>query len=209
MDEGRIKQLLERTGAFEKGHFVFTSGFHSDTYVNKDAVYPHTKVTDELCKTIALAFDNQGVEVVAAPEKGAIVIGQGVATWLERWNVNPKSSEILSVYADKQNGGFVFRRGYERMIPGRTVLVVEDLLTTGRSAKNTVEAVRHLGGIVIGVGAMVNRGGVTAEQIGVPRLVSLLANKEVTYKPDECPLCRHGTPINTNLGHGEKFLGHT
>ncbi len=206
MDERRVKELLTRAGAFGNGHFVFTTGVHSATYINKDAVFTRTRITDELCKMFALAFDKDNVEVVAAPEKGAIVLGQGVARWLEHWRTLSSRPEVLSVYADKlEGGGFIFKRGYAQHIPNKRVLVIEDQLTSGGSAKRTVEAVKTLGGIVVGVGAL-NNGGVTAEDLGVTKLVTLLSIRQQTFAPHECPLCRDGVLINTDMGHGKEFL---
>jgi orotate phosphoribosyltransferase len=206
MQSDRAMELLTRAGAFKKGHFVFTSGRHSSTYINKDSVYPYTRMTDELCKALALAFEKEKVHVVAAPEKGAIVLGQGVARWLQCWNTLSINPEILSVYADKMGEEFIFKRGYELLIPQRNVLVVEDLLTTGSSAKRTVQAVRALGGNIVGVGAMVNRGGVKAEMLEVPRLVSLVDIDQPSYPADSCPLCTKGVPIDPSMGHGKKYL---
>lgn len=206
MDEVRVNQLLARAGAVISGHFVFTSGRHGDTYINKDAIFPHTHATNELCRGIALQFDGKGVEVVVAPEKGAIAMEQWVAYWLQKWNVRTGAPEILGVYAEKEGDGFVFRRGHDELVRDKKILVVEDLLTTGGSAKKTVDAVRAIGGTVIGVGALANRGGVTKEDIGVPELVALANPQLHDYAENECPLCKQGVPINTEVGHGKKFL---
>lgn len=208
MDESYVTRLLTEVGAIVTGHFVFTSGRHGGIYVNKDAIFPHTHYTAELCQEIALQFQDDAVEVVVAPEKGAIAMEQWVAYWLEKWNKfeRPGSPEILGVYAEKLDNGFVFRRGHDKLVRGKRTLVVEDLLTTGGSVKKTTDAVRAVGGIVIGVGALANRGGVTREKIGVPKLVALAHPKLHDYAEDECLLCKSGVPVNIEIGHGRQFL---
>lgn len=206
MNEERHLGLLVRTGAImEEGHFVYTSGRHGSVYINKDALYPHTHTVCELAKGVALAFDDMGVEVVAGPEKGGIILAQWVAYWFQKWNVRSRP-EVLAVYAEKSEGGFVFRRGYGAHIIGKRVLIPEDILNTGGSAKKMAETVRAAGGEVVGVSAIVNRGNVGAEELDVPLLKSLLTLPQKTYDEIVCPLCANHVPINTTLGHGAAFV---
>ncbi|MDO8667915.1 MAG: phosphoribosyltransferase family protein [bacterium] len=102
---------------------------------------------------------------------------------------------------------FVIKRGYDKLVAGRKILVVEDVLTTGQSAKMVVEAVRALGGNVVGLAALCNRGGITAEQVGnPPKFVSLVNVKLDAFDEIGCPLCAAGVPINTEVGKGKAFL---
>jgi orotate phosphoribosyltransferase len=100
----------------------------------------------------------------------------------------------------------VLKRGYERRLEGKRVLIVEDILTTGNSARHAVEAARKAGGVVDIVAAICNGGELTAEQLGVSHLVSLLNFKRNTFPGNNCPLCNSGIPINTTVGHGKEFL---
>jgi orotate phosphoribosyltransferase len=102
--------------------------------------------------------------------------------------------------------GFVFKRGYDKLIKGKNVLVVEDVLTTGGSARRTAEAVRACGGTVVGLGVLNNRAGLTPEQLGVPKLYSVFDLTMESCPPEECPLCKTNVPINTTVGHGAEFL---
>ncbi|MBI2343801.1 MAG: phosphoribosyltransferase [Deltaproteobacteria bacterium] len=97
-----------------------------------------------------------------------------------------------------------FGRGYDRLIASRRVLVVEDVLTTGGSVRQVVDAVRRVGGIPVGVSALCNRGGVTIESLAVPTLHALLSLILESWPAQDCPLCRRGIPINTSLGKGGK-----
>jgi len=108
----------------------------------------------------------------------------------------------------------ILKRGYENIVPGRRVLVVEDVTTTGGSVKKAVDAVKAADGIVVAVCCIWNRGNVKAEDIGVPVLESLVTKEIPTWPADECPLCKElimsggkkGVPVNVTIGHGKQFL---
>lgn len=197
-------QIFRSTGALLQGHFVLTSSRHAREYLNKDALYPHVWETSELCRRMADLAD--ATQIVAAPAIGGVILSQWVAHHLGRL----LEQEVLAVYAEPgPDNTLVFRRGYDLLIPGRKVLVVEDVLTTGGSAKKVVDAVRALGGEVTGVSVLCNRGGVTAEQLGnVPWLLALTTLPMESYAADVCPLCKDGVPINTEVGKGAEFLAH-
>jgi orotate phosphoribosyltransferase len=116
--------------------------------------------------------------------------------------------EVLSVYAEKgDGGGFAFCRGYDRLVRGRRVLVVEDVVTTGGSLAAVIRAVADAGGAVVGAAALVNRGGVTAGDVGSPAgLVSLAEVDMESFAEAECPLCKAGVPVNVDVGKGREFL---
>jgi len=99
-----------------------------------------------------------------------------------------------------------FRRGYDKAVAGKKVLVVEDIINTGGSVRKTIAAVRRSGGEVVGVVAICNRGGVLAEHLDVPFLQSLIDVKMEAFDEDSCPLCERGDPINTEVGKGKDFL---
>ncbi len=205
MKEKEIRAIFERTGAIINGHFVFTSGLHSETYVNKDAIYPHTTETSTLCYIIAKAFMNDCVQVVIAPAIGGVILSQWIAYHLSKLTEN----EVLGVYAEKAEDRniFVINRGYANLLPGKNVLVVEDVLTTGGSAKKVIEATRAIGGNVIGLGALCNRGNITPQDVAdVPRLFALINVKMDAYAEENCPLCAKNIPINTNVGKGKEYL---
>lgn len=113
---------------------------------------------------------------------------------------------VLAVYAEKDVNNFVFRRGYEQLIHGKNVLVVEDILTTGGSVMKVVEAVTVIDGHVLAVAALCNQGGATAEDLGVPELFSLTRLPLQSWTEDECPLCQQGIPVNVVVGRGRDFL---
>lgn len=201
----KILNLLKKTGALiTDSHFVLTSGKHSPVYINKDALYPHTKEASEVGKLLAEKFKNLDIDVVAAPALGGIVLSQWTAYHLSKF----KKREILGVYTEKDlEKNQVFTRGYEKLIRGRNVLVVEDLTTTGGSVKKVINSVLTHGGNIVAVAVMVNRDpeNVKEETIGYPFYVLDELYTE-NYDEKGCPLCKKKVPINTDVGHGKKFL---
>jgi orotate phosphoribosyltransferase len=206
MNEREVLRVLGEVGAvIADSHIVYTSGKHGTAYVNKDAVYPHTAETSRLCRAIAERFRDDNVEVVIAPAIGGVILSQWIAHHLTEMN----GYEVFGVYAEKSESGdvFVIKRGYDKLIAGKNVLVVEDVLTTGGSAKKVVEATRAIGGNVVGLGVLCNRGGITPRDVAdVPKLIALVDVKLDAYDEAMCPLCERNVPINTDVGKGREFL---
>lgn len=204
MVETEVLPILERVGALiVDSHLVYTSGRHGSTYLNKDALYPHTVETSFICKQIAKGFVEQGIEVVAGPTIGGVILAQWVTHHLLALTGQP----VLAVYAEEEGleKERVFRRGYADLVKGKKVLIVEDVLTTGGSVRKVVTAVRQCEGTVVGVGALCNRGQVTAEQLDVPQLRSLVNLAMDSWEAKTCPLCQAGVPINLKVGKGAAF----
>ncbi|MFZ2153769.1 MAG: phosphoribosyltransferase family protein [Candidatus Moraniibacteriota bacterium] len=221
MNEHEIMKVLSSVGAvITDNHIVYTSGRHGSVYVNKDAVYPHTKKTSALCKITAQNFADDSVDVVIAPAAGGIIISQWTAYHLSEIT----GRDVLGIYAEKEimvipdpegknrkcyfeTGGFVIKRGYDKLVKGKNVLVTEDVLTTGGSAKKVIEAVRALGGNVVGLGVLCNRGNIKPSDVAnPPRLFSLINVKLDSWDEGDCPLCGEDVPINTDVGKGREYL---
>ncbi len=201
----KVLEILRQVRAIiTDSHFVLTSGRHAPAYVNKDALYPHTQQASQICEFFAQKVQEKKIEVVVGPALGGIILSQWTAYHLS----HIKGEEILGVYTEKTlDNGQIFTREYDKLVKGKKVFVVEDLTSTGESAKKVVDAVRAAGGEVAAVSVMANRNhqGVTSEYFGAPFLP--LAEFEVpSYEAENCPLCRDGIPINTEVGHGKKFL---
>jgi len=207
MTEFEVLETLSRVGALVTGdHIIYTSGRHGSSYVNKDALYPHTAATSAVCAQIAQHFALSGIETVAGPTVGGVIMAQWTAHHLGVL----LNQEIMAVYAEEEQTDAgkrrIFRRGYDAFVSGRLVLVVEDILTTGGSARTVVDAVERAGGIVVGVAALCNRGGITAEVLGAPDLYSLAKVPLESWAAADCPLCAAGIPVNTRLGKGATFV---
>jgi orotate phosphoribosyltransferase len=194
----RAAEILAEVGGILTGrHVVYTSGRHGRAYVNKDAVYPHTERVGELCGLLAESVRGLGAEVVCGPALGGIILSQWTAHHLH----------ALAVFAEKlPAGGLGLRRGYDRLVAGRRVVVVEDVLNTGGSVREAVAAVRAAGGEVVAVAALCNRGGLTAADLDVPVLRALMALSLESWDAAACPLCRDGVPVDTDVGKGREFL---
>lgn len=200
-----LKKLSEVNALIKDSHIVYTSGKHGSSYVNKDAIYPYTKLTSELCFEIAKHYEGKEIDIVVAPAIGAVILCQWVAFHLSEL----EDRAVFSVYAEKTDNGsdFVIKRGYDLLLKNKNCLVVEDVINTGGSILKVIRKVRELGGNVIGAGALCNRGGVTAHDLDqVPELYSLVNIELEAWDPSQCPLCQQGVPLNTNVGKAKTQL---
>ncbi len=179
-----VEQMFEKSGALLKGHFLLTSGLHSPVYWEKALVIQYPAYTEKLCRMIADRFRKSGAQVVAGPTTPGIIIAYETA----------KQLKVRSIFAerDESGSGRVFRRGFQ-IVPGEKVLIVDDILTTGGSVNEVIAAVKKLGGIVVGVGVLVDR---TSQKVdfGVP-LYACHRTEVVAYQPGQCPLCAQGVPL--------------
>jgi orotate phosphoribosyltransferase len=191
--------LKEHNVLRESGHYVYTSGKHGDTYLNKDALLPHVELVSEICEQIASEFVGQGIDAVLGPVAGGVVLSQWVAHHLGKL----EGREVLAVYADKRKteGEFIIRRGYDEMIRGKRILLVDDIINQGSSLKGLQREVARIECEVAGVGCLCNRYESTAEDFGVPKLYSYIEFKLNIYEPESCPLCAQGVPMSKGLGH--------
>lgn len=200
-----LLQILKDVGAiYTDDHFVYTSGKHGSVYVNKDALYPHTKYSSRIGQMFAEKYKDADIDVVAAPALGGIVLSQWTAYFLSQLT----GKDVLGVYTEKTpDKNQIFTRGYDKLVTGKKVLVIEDLANTGGSVKKVVESVRQVGGEVVGVCVMVNRNpeGVTTETIGAP-FDALAVFKAEAWEAADCPLCKESVPVNTKVGHGAKYI---
>ena len=182
MDQDTILGLFRRSGALLEGHFQLSSGLHSPGYLQCALVLQHPQEASLLGAEIAARVSQLKPEIVVSPALGGVVIGQEVA----RGRNTPAS------FVERRDGTMVLRRGF-KLQRGERVLVVEDVVTTGRSTRETIEVVRGAGAEVVGVGAIVNRGGPAVSlDVDLQTLVSLSLP---TYKPQDCPLCSNNEPL--------------
>lgn len=148
-----LEVFREMRSVYEGDHFVYTAGGHGKAYVNKDDIYTDPEQLSILCKEIAFRNMNAGVQVVAGPTVGGVLVANRVAEWLRHFTGN---KNIIAVFADQDGDGRVLKRGYPKKVAGKKVLVVEDVLNTGKSAAATVKAVQSAGGEVVACHALCN-----------------------------------------------------
>lgn len=198
-------KILKKTGAIlTDGHFVGVSGRHMPVYINKDAFLPHTAEVSKIGKLFANKFKNKKIEIVIGPAVGGLPLSQWTAYHLSKI----EGREVLSAFTEKtSDNDQVLKRGYDSLVKGKRILIVEDTVTSGSSIKKVIKAVKDAGGKIVSVAIMTNRDPkiVNAKNIGEP--ITALATFPVpSYEPDKCPLCKKGVPINIKYGHGRKFL---
>lgn len=185
MHPDEVREILDRTGAVRRGHFRLTSGLHTDLFLLFAQIMQYPEDTARLAAAMAEPFRGQGIDVVAGPALGGIILAYEVARQLG----------VRGVFAEKTpDGTMALRRGF-MLRAGERVLVVEDALTTGGSTKKVIEAVRAAEGYVVGVAAIVDRSGGRVD-LGVP-LHALLTLRLEAWEPgaETCPLCRSGVPL--------------
>jgi orotate phosphoribosyltransferase len=179
-----VERVFREAGAFREGHFVLASGKHSPRYLEKFQVLQWPLRTAELCAEIAEWARRLEPRTVAGPTTGGIILAHEVARQLE----------LRAVYAERAEGGRSreFRRGFE-LGSGERVLVVDDIMTTGGSVQETIEAVRGAGAQVVGAAVLVDRSG-GATRPDVP-LHALWTADIPAYAPADCPQCAEGVPL--------------
>lgn len=182
MTEEEVKELFIETGAILEGHFLLTSGLHSPLYVEKFQVLQYPEHTAKLCRALAEKFADQNIQLVVGPVTGGILLAHEVG----------KNLGTRAIFTERENGRMALRRGFI-IKPGERVLIVEDIVTTGGSVKEVLEVVQENGGIVVGVGMLVDRSGGKAD-FGVPNQSLLRLNVDA-YHPDNCPLCAKNVAI--------------
>lgn len=182
MTSDSVLDLFRRVGALHEGHFKLTSGLHSSGYLQCALVLQHPREAEACGAAIAQRVFNLGAQVVLSPALGGIVIGQEVARGLG----------VRAIFAERQNGTLTLRRGFT-LEPGEKVLVVEDVLTTGGSTRETIDLAREAGAQVVGAASIIDRSGGDAG-LDVP-YVALASIAVPTYQSDDCPLCAAGQPV--------------
>ena len=201
--EETLRLLTEAGAILEDDHFVYISGDHGSGWIDKDAIYPHTERIERLCRDLAINLRGWDVEVVCGPATGGLVVAQWAAHEMGALSVFTEHDAAGA--AGALRGRFVLRR-FDRVVSGKRVLVVDDIVNTGLSLRQTAEAVRGAGGLVVGAACLVSRGNVDADGLGAGRFAYLLEYKIPAWPAPGCRLCRDGVPINTRHAHGAEFL---
>ncbi len=177
-----VLEIFKEAGAIKEGHFLLTSGLHSPVYWEKFRILQYPHLTEKLCRLITQHFRKEKIDVVAGPTTGGVILAFETARQLG----------VRGIFAEKEGGVRVFRRDFE-ITPGEHVLIVDDILTTGSSLRETISAVNKLGGIVVGIGVLVDRSEKKLD-FNLP-LFSCLRAPTTAYMPHECPLCVAGIPL--------------
>ena len=182
MSTNHIEQL-EQLGAVLSGHFQLTSGLHADTYIEKFRLLQQPSLTEKMCGEIAKKFAALEINTVAGPTTGGAILSFELA----------RQMGVRSLVAEsKGNDGREFRRGYEIGASDR-VLIVDDVLTTGGSVRDVINAVENTGAEAVGVAILVDRSGGSTD-FGIP-FHACITLEIATFPSSECPLCLKGIPV--------------
>jgi orotate phosphoribosyltransferase len=183
---GQLLDLLREVGALKDGHFLLASGRHSNRYIEKFDLLRQPRATEEVCRGFVDRFRDAGIDVVAGPTTGGIILAFEVGRQLG----------VAAAYAERKSegrSGREFRRG-TTFTPGQRVLLVDDILTTGGSVRETLTALAEQPVEVVGIGVLVDRSGGKTTFGDVP-LVALATLDVETWEPVDCPLCQSGIPV--------------
>ncbi len=187
LTDKEVLALFEKSGGVLKGHFLLTSGRHSDTYMQCALLFDDAKVSETLCAELADRVKKYKPDIVVSPAVGAIIMGYEVSRHLG----------LKNVFAERENGTFTLRRGFT--LPERArVLITENVVTTGGSVFEVMEMLKNYGAEVVAVASMVDRSNGTVD-FGVPFITMLRADVK-SYEADECPLCKAGMGVPVKPG---------
>ncbi|MBI3953323.1 MAG: orotate phosphoribosyltransferase [Chloroflexi bacterium] len=178
-----VLAILRDTGTLREGHFLLTSGRHSNRFLLLAQALQHPAQAERLCRALAEPFQGQRIETVIGPAVGGIILAFEVA----------RALGARAIFAEKTgDGGMALRRGFA-LRPGERVLVVEDAVSTGGSVSRVIGLVRAAGALPLGASVIADRTGGRLD-LGLP-LRALVTLDIPSWSPAECPLCRAGTPL--------------
>ena len=178
----KLLEIFEQEGALLSGHFRLSSGRHSEKYLQCAIVLQHPEIARLIGSALAEKFSKTKPDCVVGPAIGGIVVAQEVA----------RALGVRGMFTERESGTMTFRRGFA-VQKGERVLVVEDIITTGGSVREVIDAVSRAGGDVVGVGVIIDRsGGKTKFEVPFKPLARL---RVTTFREEACPLCRRGVPV--------------
>ncbi len=191
MNQEKVLNIFRKTNALLVGHFLLTSGKHSNIYLEKFMVLQNPEYTEKLSKEIAKHFKKKKPDVVIGAAVGGIILAYEVARQLG----------VRGIFMEREEGKLVLRRNFE-IKKGEKVLIVEDIVTTGGSVKELIESLKKYDCKIIGIGILINRSGGELD-FGVDDTFALATVDVNAYEPDNCPFCKKNIPLTAR---GSKYL---
>ena len=192
MESGELLTFLQNTGAILEGHFLLTSGKHSNVYIEKFRILEDPNALDKVCRAMAEIVMDENVELVLGAAIGGILIAGGVGRYLS----------VRHIFSERVNGNMELRRGFS-ISKGQRVVVVEDIITTGGSVVELIQLAREQGAEIVQVVNLVHRSSGEVE-FGVPS-TALLTIPSESWQPKDCPLCKQGVPVTERGRTGKKM----
>jgi orotate phosphoribosyltransferase len=182
MQQDAVLKLFRDSGALLEGHFRLSSGLHSGGYLQCALVLQHPASAEALGKALGETLSGVRANVVLSPALGGLIIGHEVG----------RALGVRAIFAERQDKVLTLRRGFS-LGPTDRVVVIEDVVTTGGSTRETMDVARAAGATVVAAGAVIDRSGGNSK-LGVP-FSSLVTLSLPTYEPDNCPMCKAGEPV--------------
>jgi len=201
-------RILRASNTILEGqHFVYISGDHGAGWVNKDALLPDTHKISRLAQLLSEAIKDIDADLICGPAVGGLVMSQWVAHHRQLPSIFAEHGTAPS--KDALRPPFMLKRGFDSLVTGKKVLIVDDIVNTGHSIRQTAQAVRSAGGQVVAAAAYCTRGNCGALEMQVPRFVHLVEFKIPSWPAESCQLCKDGVPVNTKHAHGREFVERT
>jgi orotate phosphoribosyltransferase len=197
--------LIDCRAILENDHFVYITGEHGSGWVDKDTIFVDLVRLQRLAELLAKLVADIRVDYLCGPATGGLIVSQWTAAVLKLPAVFAEH-DASHTATDDLRGAFLLRRGYDRLVEGKRVLIVDDVVNSGHSIRQTAQAVRRAGGTVVAAAAFVHRGNTDAAGMNVPEFRYLLEYDIPEWPARECPLCKAAVPINTRYAHGQDFL---
>jgi orotate phosphoribosyltransferase len=192
MEPCELLKLLQETGAMLEGHFLLTSGRHSNMYIEKFRILEHPRALDDVCRAMSETVQSQNVELVLGAAIGGILIAGGVGKYLD----------VKHIFSERVDGKMELRRGFS-ITKGQRIIIVEDIITTGGSVFELIQLAKDYEAEIVHVVNLVDRssGEVNFE---VPT-TALLTIPSESWKPEDCPLCQQGVAITQRGRTGKQM----
>ncbi|HUE82382.1 MAG TPA: orotate phosphoribosyltransferase [Pyrinomonadaceae bacterium] len=181
MQPESVIERFKETGALLEGHFILTSGLHSPLYLQCALVLQYPNAAEEIGRAIAVNFNDQKIQLIVSPAIGGLIIGHEVA----------RALGTRFIWTEREQGEMRLRRGFS-VTPGERTLVVEDVVTTGGSTRETIRALRDAGANVIGAASIIDRSSGAAD-VGAPR-IAMVTLSVPSVEPVNCEACKRGEP---------------
>lgn len=182
MTREEIIHIFKEKEVMLEGHFLLTSGRHSDKYMQCAKLFQYPDVSEMICKQLAQQFSDTKIDMVVGPAIGGIIMAYEMSRQLG----------VKNIFAERENGVMTLRRGFS-VQQGAKILVTEDVVTTGGSVKEVIALLKSMGADVVGVGSVVDRSAGKVD-FGVP-FRAVLPIEVLSYEPDDCPICKTGEPL--------------
>jgi len=209
--EKYAKEVLENLKAvIYNSHFVYTSGKHGSAYLDKTAICLDPVAMKFLCHFLVQKLPDtvkEKIQVVVGPALAGIAVANTVVLTLNDFRLDAEPKIYFTWVEEDKKGEKSLRPTFQRIVKGKEVLLVDDVINTGHSLLSTIKLLEKLGARVLAVAALYNRAEYAPQLFDPIPVYSLITVKlQETYSPEECPLCRRGVPINTEFGRGKEFL---